>query len=150
MTVPTFHYNRIVDLSRPLVPSEGQHPWVRFETQVDSIVSEPETAPASGRWYVVTQIGMSGHAGTHVEAPLHAVKNGAAVGELPVEQFFGDYTSVMYLGQCLLGVHASRKRHRKPGVFERVILFLSILVGIVVLKLKAGDRPIPRPMHSNG
>jgi kynurenine formamidase len=90
MTAPTFRYSRIVDLSRPLVPSEGQHPWVRFETQIDSIVSEPETAPASGRWYVVTQIGMSGHAGTHVEAPLHAVEVGAAVGELPVEQFFGE------------------------------------------------------------
>ena len=90
MTAPTFHYSRIVDLSRPLVQSEGQHPWVRFETRIDSIVSDPETAPASGRWYVVTQIGMSGHAGTHVEAPLHAVENGAAVGELPVEQFFGE------------------------------------------------------------
>ena len=90
MTAPTFHYSRIVDLSRPLVPSEGQHPWIRYETQIDSIVSDPETAPASGRWYVVTQIGMSGHAGTHVEAPLHAVKNGAAVGEVPVEQFFGE------------------------------------------------------------
>ena len=74
MTAPTFHYSRIVDLSRSLVQSEGQHPWVRFETRIDSIVSDPETAPASGRWYVVTQIGMSGHAGTHVEAPLHAVE----------------------------------------------------------------------------
>ena len=41
MTAPTFHYSRIVDLSRPLVPSEGQHPWVRFETRIDSIVSDP-------------------------------------------------------------------------------------------------------------
>ena len=38
MTAPTFHYSRIVDLSRPLVPSEGGHPWVRYETQIDSIV----------------------------------------------------------------------------------------------------------------
>ena len=92
MTAPTFRYSRIVDLSRPLVPSEEQHPWVRYETQIDSIVNDPDTAPLSGRWYVVTQIGMSGHAGTHVEAPLHAVKNGAAVGEVPVEQFFGEAT----------------------------------------------------------
>ena len=90
MTAPTFRYSRVVDLSRPLAPSEGQHPWVRFEARIDSIVSDPETAPASGRWYVVTQIGMSGHAGTHVEAPLHAVEEGAAVGEVPVEQFFGE------------------------------------------------------------
>ncbi|MCZ6681416.1 MAG: cyclase family protein [Candidatus Poribacteria bacterium] len=90
MNAPTFRYSRVVDLSRPLVPDQAQHPWFRFGTRLDSIVSDPETAPPSGRWYVVTQIGMSGHAGTHVEAPLHAMQDGAAVGELPVERFFGE------------------------------------------------------------
>jgi len=33
---------------------------------------------------------MSGHAGTHVEAPLHAVQDGASIGELAVERFFGE------------------------------------------------------------
>ncbi len=109
MTAPTFHYSRIVDLSRPLTPSEGQHPWVRYETQIDSIVSDPETAPASGRWYVVTQIGMSGHAGTHVEAPLHAVENGAAVGEVPVEQFFGE-AAILDLSDVPWSVPVERPR----------------------------------------
>ena len=90
MKAPTFRYSRVVDLSRPLVPSQGQHPWVRFETRLDSIVSHPETVPPEGQWYVVSQIAMSGHAGTHVEAPLHALQNGASVGELPVERFFGE------------------------------------------------------------
>ncbi len=90
MKAPTFHYSRVVDLSRPLVPSQGQHPWVRFETRLDSIVKEPETTPPERRWYVVSQIAMSGHAGTHVEAPLHAVQDGASIGELAVERFFGE------------------------------------------------------------
>ena len=63
---------------------------MRYEIRIDSIVDEPESVPLSGRWYVVTQIAMSGHAGTHVEAPLHAVEDGSAVGELPVEHFFGE------------------------------------------------------------
>ena len=75
MTAPTFHYSRIVDLSRPLVPSEGQHPWVRFETQIDSIVSDPETAPASGRWYVVTQIGMERSCGDSRRGTLARGRN---------------------------------------------------------------------------
>ena len=88
--VPTFRYERVVDLSRPLLPGQEQHPWLRFEARVDSIVAEPEMAPPEGRWYVVTQIMMSGHAGTHVEAPFHAVADGAHVGALPVERFFGE------------------------------------------------------------
>ena len=46
--------------------------------------------PPEGRWYVVTQLALSGHAGTHVEAPLHAVAGGASIGDLPVTQFFGE------------------------------------------------------------
>ena len=90
MSAPSFHYSRVVDLSRPLVPGRDQHPWVRCEIQVDSIVDDPASAPPSGRWYVVTQIAMSGDAGTHVEAPLHAVEHGSAVGEVAIERFFGE------------------------------------------------------------
>jgi kynurenine formamidase len=90
MKVPTFRYTRVVDLSQPLLPGGEQHPWLRYETQIDSIVADPAAVPAAGRWYVVTQISMSGHAGTHVEAPLHAVEGGASIGELPVERFFGE------------------------------------------------------------
>jgi arylformamidase len=38
----------------------------------------------------VTHLLLSGHAGTHVEAPLHAVAGGASVGELAVERFVGE------------------------------------------------------------
>lgn len=90
MAAPTFHYRRMVDLSQPLRVEPNQHPWFRYETQVESIVADPATVPPTGRWYVVTQIHLSGHAGTHVEAPLHAVAGGAAVGALPAERFFGE------------------------------------------------------------
>lgn len=90
MTAPTFRYRRLVDLSRPLVAAPEPHPWTRYETRVDSLVADPAAVPASGRWYVVTQIAMSGHAGTHVEAPLHAVATGPDVGSVDVERFFGE------------------------------------------------------------
>jgi len=95
--VPSFRYQRFVDLSRPLDPAGEPHPWVRYETRIDSIVDDPESVPPAGRWYVVTQIAMSGHAGTHVEAPLHAVEDGSAVGELAVERFFGE-AAILDLG----------------------------------------------------
>ena len=82
MKVPVFRYGRMVDLSRPLAPA--QHPWVRYETKVESI------AKGGQGWYVVGQMQLSGHAGTHVEAPLHALEDGADVGALSVEAFFGE------------------------------------------------------------
>lgn len=90
MSAPAFRYRRVVDLSRPLSPGQSQHPWLRYETRVDSIVTDPETAPTEGRWYVVTQLALSGHAGTHVEAPFHALEGGKCVGALAVDRFFGE------------------------------------------------------------
>lgn len=83
MSAPPFRYRRVVDLSRPLVPGGEQHPWVRYEARVESISQDQG-------WYVVSQLQLSGHAGTHVEAPLHALEQGADVGRVPVEVFFGE------------------------------------------------------------
>jgi kynurenine formamidase len=90
MEAPAFRYRRVVDLSRRLVPGQSQHPWTRFEASVESIVADPASAPPEGRWYVVTQLALSGHAGTHVEAPYHARAEGASVGDLPVDCWFGE------------------------------------------------------------
>ncbi len=91
MTKPAaFSYKRVVDLSRPLRSGENQHPWLHYDTRVESIVADPRSVPPEGRWYVVTQLELSAHAGTHVEAPLHAVAGGASIGEVPIERFFGE------------------------------------------------------------
>lgn len=87
---PTFRFGRMIDLSRPMVPGEQPHPWIHFEARIESIVANPADAPPEGRWYVVTQLSLSGHAGTHVEAPLHAIEGGASIGDLAVERFFGE------------------------------------------------------------
>jgi kynurenine formamidase len=87
---PPFRYRRVLDLSRPLVPGQDAHPWLRFDVRVRSIVADVEHTPMEGRWYVVSEMTLSGHAGTHVEAPMHARANGASVGMLPVESFFGE------------------------------------------------------------
>ena len=109
MTVPAFGYRRCVDLSRPLVPGGEQHPWFRYETRTESIVDVVDDLPASGRWYVVTQIAMSGHAGTHVEAPLHAVETGNDVGQVEVECFFGE-AAILDLSDTPWSAPFDRKR----------------------------------------
>lgn len=109
MTAPAFGYRRCVDLSRPLVPGGEQHPWFRYETRTESIVDAVDEVPASGGWYVVTQIAMSGHAGTHVEAPLHAVETGSDVGQVEVERFFGE-AAILDLSDTPLSESFDKKR----------------------------------------
>ena len=69
----------MVDLLRPLVPRSipgcGPRPGGEHRQR------------GQGTWWALQ---LSGHAGTHVEAPLHAVEEGLDVGRLPVEAFFGE------------------------------------------------------------
>jgi arylformamidase len=125
---PSFHYDRLVDLSRPLRPAKNQHPWFRFETRVESIVADPTTAPPGGQWYVVTQLELSGHAGTHVEAPFHAIEAGPSIGDLAVERFFGEAV-VLDLSDVLWAAAFDRARledaaRRAGGVRADDIVFL--------------------------
>ena len=73
----------MVDLSRTISPSEGR--LIHYRT-----ARVPVDDPPTDRWYITTSIEMGGHAGTHVEGPLHAVQDGPAIADLDVERFFGE------------------------------------------------------------
>jgi kynurenine formamidase len=119
MSAPVFRYRRMVDLSRPLAPLE--HPWVGYQPQVESIAKEGQG------WYVVSQLGLSGHAGTHVEAPLHAVEDGVDVSRLPVEAFFGEAAILDFSaasGATPISLEAMQETARRAGgVREGDIVF---------------------------
>ncbi|MDE2810219.1 MAG: cyclase family protein, partial [Gemmatimonadota bacterium] len=83
MKVPSFAYSRMVDLSRTITPSEGR--LIHYRT-----ARVPVDDPPTDRWYITTSIEMGGHAGTHVEGPLHAVQDGPAIADLDIERFFGE------------------------------------------------------------
>ena len=83
MKVPSFSYSRMLDLSRPITPCD--HRFVHYRTSVVEVDDPP-----SDRWYITTSLEMGGHAGTHVEAPLHAIENGTGIIDLDLERFFGE------------------------------------------------------------
>ncbi len=83
MKVPSFSYSRMLDLSRSITPCD--HRFVHYRTSVVEVDDPP-----SDRWYITTSLEMGGHAGTHVEAPLHAIENGTGIIDLALERFFGE------------------------------------------------------------
>ena len=53
---------------------------------------------AQGDPYNVSQIRISVHTGTHIDAPLHFLKDGKSIGEIPIDQLIGPVL-VMDLGE---------------------------------------------------
>jgi kynurenine formamidase len=72
----------LVDLSHPLVHGQLNFP---FDPKL-SIVTHNTVASIG---YNITQISMSTHQGTHLDAPYHFFDDGKTVDQIPLERFYG-------------------------------------------------------------
>ncbi len=53
---------------------------------------------SGGSEYNLSIIGMTPHTGTHIDAPLHYIPNGASIAQCPIEKCYGSCTVVTISG----------------------------------------------------
>jgi arylformamidase len=83
----TLVFNRIIDLSYTLHPSEE-----RRKLEIEMIGSE-EVADVSrlpGQWYIMHNVEMVSHIGTHIEVPYHCTEDGTDLADVPLESLIGE------------------------------------------------------------
>jgi arylformamidase len=73
---------KLIDLSHPL-----EHGQLNFPFDPKISVIPHNTVASIG--YNITQISMSTHQGTHLDAPFHFYDRGKTVDQIPLEQFYG-------------------------------------------------------------
>jgi arylformamidase len=73
----------LVDISVPLGP--GIPVWPGDPT----MAAEPISQTANGDVFNMTLLQMSGHTGTHVDAPRHIVHEGLTLDQIPLERWYG-------------------------------------------------------------
>ena len=87
-SVITHRLGRIVELSHLLLPGEEE-----FELEMKTFPVE-EVMPRIQRrhdiWYILGEIRMSTHVGTHIEFPYHHRKTGLSAAEYPLERLIGE------------------------------------------------------------
>lgn len=71
----------IIDISLPLFDGMPVYPGTS-ETKIESVKSGSGTS-------VLSEISMTSHAGTHVDAPAHSVEGGETLNKLPLDTFYG-------------------------------------------------------------
>ncbi|MBI4582851.1 MAG: cyclase family protein [Planctomycetes bacterium] len=79
----TIQFNKIVDLSHPLAP--GKEPRKLEARQIFA----DEVAPVRrlpDQWYIMHELALVNHLGTHLEVPYHLLKTGFDLAGLPVER----------------------------------------------------------------
>lgn len=85
-----------IDLSKPVELSHTSHPEkeeyrmaleTRFTDDWPQFASYKRQGDA---WYIISEIVMNTHCGTHIEMPYHHVRDGQDVASFPVENLIGE------------------------------------------------------------
>jgi arylformamidase len=77
---------KVIDLSHPLRPGREARTLEISELDATQITG----APTEEDWYIMHQVVMDNHMGTHLEVPYHILEDGADLAQVPVAQFAGE------------------------------------------------------------
>ena len=79
---------RIVDLSHELLPGKEEY-HINLKTHFTDDLY-PNYVRDENVWYILQDVDMSSHCGTHVEFPYHHNRNGMDAAAFPIERLIGD------------------------------------------------------------
>ncbi len=91
---------RIVDLSHKLLPGKEEYHLELVTHFTDELY--PQYPRDAEVWYILQDIRMSSHCGTHIEFPYHHNRRGMDAGSFPLERLIGDCVLLDF-------------RHKRPG-----------------------------------
>ena len=87
---------RIVELSHRMVPGQEEFP-LQIETfNTDEVMAKTARAEEhrierrADIWYILQEVLMGSHVGTHVEFPYHHRKDGLSAADYPLDRLMGD------------------------------------------------------------
>jgi arylformamidase len=110
---------RIVDLSHKLIPGKEEYK-LELETY-DTTELYPQYQKDKDTWYILQEMHMFSHCGTHIEFPFHHNREGMDASEFPLERLVSETVLLDFT-------------HKKPGEFVE----LEELRGIED-KIRPGD-----------
>jgi arylformamidase len=81
---------RIVDLTRTIEPTSPDATRKFVVNIHDALEEIPGKTRPPGEWYVMSDVELMNHVGTHIETPFHCLKEGADLSKIPVDQLCGE------------------------------------------------------------
>jgi arylformamidase len=91
---------RLVDLSHSLLPGKEEYHLDLATHFTDELY--PQYVRSPDTWYILQEISMSSHCGTHIEFPYHHSRTGRDAAGFPLERLVGDCVLLDF-------------RHKRPG-----------------------------------
>lgn len=81
--------SRIVDLTRVIQPTDRSAER-KFVVNIHNALQEiPGKVRPAGEWYVMSDVELMNHVGTHIEVPFHCLRDGADLAATPLDRLVG-------------------------------------------------------------
>lgn len=79
---------KCIDLSHVIDPKNAGRKFLLTTIGADEV--NPNVVRLENQWYIMHDIAMVSHIGTHIEAPYHVRKDGADMAQMPLEKLYGE------------------------------------------------------------
>jgi len=107
---------KIIDLSHIIEPGKAGR---KFNLEmVGAETVNPNVIRLENQWYIMHNIGMVSHIGTHIEAPFHILKDQADLAAIPLETLMGPAVILDLKGRpakAPIGIADVKKAAEKAG-----------------------------------
>lgn len=93
---------KIIELSHDLIPGQEEYQLEVKNRFVEELL--PGYIRPPGAWYIMSEVQMWSHVGTHMESPFHYLKDREDIAEIPLKRV---------VGECVM-IDFSDKRVKEP------------------------------------
>lgn len=113
---------KIIELSHRLIPGQEEFPLEIKTFNTDEVMPRIQRRPDI--WYILQEVKIGSHVGTHVEFPYHHLKEGKSAADYPLDHLMGD---------AVLLDFSHKKKDEEITREEIMVLGVEIRPGDIVL-----------------
>lgn len=131
---------RAVELSHTLLPGQEEYRLEVRNRYVDELL--PEYRRPADAWYIMSEVSMWSHVGTHMEAPFHYLKDGTDCAGIPLHRVVGEAILLDFSDKSPgEPITAADLEARGPDVRGGDIVFIRTGLSRNYRTLRSHDRP---------
>jgi len=137
---------RVIELSHQLFPGEEEYRYDVRSDYVEEFIPHYRGKRPADQWYILSEISMWSHVGTHMESPYHYQEDGVDIAGIALDRVVGECAFVDLTGKAV-GEPISRAELQERGahIREGDIVFVYTGYGHLYRTPNSHDRPYFEP-----
>ena len=133
---------RVIELSFDLFPGQEEYTLAVKNKAVREMLPYYEDKVPKDEWYVMSEVFLWSHVGTHIEVPLHHIENGMDCADLPLDRVVGEACLVDFTNKSLFeAITKEEIVKRGSHIREGDIVFIRTGLDSFYRTPRSHDRP---------